>query len=127
MKTLLLFVLLVSWNAMSYGQWANASFTEQKVATGAFTTGTSDDYQDSLKDIKIYPNPSTGLIYIDGLVNRDNELWYLQLADMSGRLIYSVKLDPTEKAITLPDVARAVYVIKVFNKNFTFTTRITLF
>ena len=78
-------------------------------------------------NVKIYPNPTPGLIYIDGLENRDNELWYLQLADMSGRLIYSVKLNPSEKAITLPDVARGVYVIKLSKKNSVFTTRITLY
>jgi len=127
MKNLLLFVLLVSFPVMIFGQWANANFFEQKTTTGAFTTGIDREGQDSVMEIKIYPNPSPGLIYIDGLENRDNELWYLQLADMSGRLIYSVKLNPSEKAITLPDVARGVYVIKLSKKNSVFTTRITLY
>jgi len=126
MKNLLLFVLLVFFPVMIYGQWTNANFAEQKT-TGAFTSAIDREIQDSLVEIKIYPNPSPGLIYIDGLENRDNELWYLQLADMSGRLIYSVKLNPSENAITLPDVARGVYVIKLSKKNSVFTTRITLY
>jgi hypothetical protein len=126
MKNLLLFVLLVFFPVMIYGQWTIANFAEQKT-TGAFTSAIDREIQDSLVEIKIYPNPSPGLIYIDGLENRDNELWYLQLADMSGRLIYSVKLNPSENAITLPDVARGVYIIKLSKKNSVFTTRITLY
>ncbi len=127
MKNFFLMILLVFSQMTIFGQWANVSFSEQKATTGVFTTGIHHENRDSVNEIKIYPNPSPGLIYIDGLENKGNELWYLQLAGMDGRLIYSTKLNPSEKAITLPDVARGVYVIKIFQKQTAFTTRITLF
>jgi hypothetical protein len=77
--------------------------------------------------IRIYPNPSSGTIHIDGLENRDNDLWLLQLSDVHGALIYSVKLDPTEKSINLPNTAVGNFVIKLIHDDEVFTSRITLY
>ena len=77
--------------------------------------------------IRIYPNPSAGTIHIDGLENRDNELWLLQLSDVHGTLIYSIKLDPTDKTINLPDAAVGNYVIKLIHNDEVFTSRVTLY
>lgn len=144
MKTLFLFVLLLN-AGIGFTQTANVDLVMPVKTDSVITIGSgnywlgenetrwqNEDYKfgadpGRVKTFKVYPNPSSGTIHIDGLPYVNHELWILQLADMDGRLLYSVKLDPTEESINLPDVSRGNYVIKLMYKNFYYTSRITLF
>ncbi len=145
MKTIFLFVLVAFFAEAAYTQEANVNLgTSPKAAQATITIGSdnywiggedpwqNEDYKFSadpgkIKSFKVYPNPTSGEIHIDGIPNTNHELWILQLADIDGRLIYSTKLDPADKNINLPNVSRGNYVIKLMYKNAVFTSRITLF
>ena len=154
MKTLLLFVILITWNAMSYGQWAETNkptYNSIRPFNSIETYMTTDDlnnevqmqsafqmqerdsiewyanYEARLQAIKIYPNPAHGQIHVDGLENSNNELWILQLMDLDGRLIYNTKLDPNQRNINLTDVSMGNYIIRFVRGYEAYPFRITLY
>ena len=63
------------------------------------------------KALKIYPNPTSGIITIEGLeVNR------IQLFDVYGNLLKNNVVNNGEHQIDISDCASGVYLIKAFNK-----------
>ncbi len=64
----------------------------------------------SQKDIYIYPNPTNGLIYIDGILDFSYEIYSL-----NGQLIKS-KING-HKTIDLTNQNKGLYLVKIFDKN----------
>ncbi|HEX5111520.1 MAG TPA: T9SS type A sorting domain-containing protein [Saprospiraceae bacterium] len=145
MKTLFLFVLLASYWYMGNGQVPtdvvlppNDKEAMITIGSGDYWIGgdensiTNEDYKFSadpgrVKPFKIYPNPTTGIIHIEGLPKTDHAIWVMQLIDMDGRLIYNTKFDPVDRSINLPEVSRGNYVIKLVWQDNVYAYRITLF
>ena len=145
MKTIFLFVLLASYCYMGNAQVPTDVVLPPMDKEAIITIGSGDywiggdenslsneDYKFSadpgkIKFFKVYPNPTAGEIHIDGIPNVNHDLWILQLVDVDGRLIYSTKLDPTDRSINLPNVSRGNYIIRLMYKNAVYTSRITLF
>ena len=145
MKTIFLFVLLASYWNMGNAQVLTDVVLPPNDKEAMITIDPGDDWiggdenllinedykfstdPGKIKFFKVYPNPTAGEIHIDGIPNANHDLWILQLADIDGRLIYSTKLDPTDKSINLPNVSRGNYLIRLMYKNAVYTSRITLF
>lgn len=77
------------------------------------TMGTSE-YSGIELGIKVYPNPTSSLLFlkIDGVALKD--LSY-QLFDSSGRNIFKDKIKQTETSIDLSSKPSGVYILSVFN------------
>lgn len=69
-----------------------------------------------LKELKIYPNPSNGLLYIEIAENKNVQV---QLFDLSGKLILAQNITNTAKhqEIDISNVTNGVYIIHVTNGN----------
>lgn len=66
-------------------------------------------------DIKLYPNPATDIIRIDGLSNVDNVIIY----DFMGRMVKSkyANLDQNNMEIDIKDLKNGIYYLTVLNKD----------
>lgn len=80
-------------------------------------TGIGDDSADK---ISVYPNPSTGLIHIDGAKNAE-----ISIYNTVGVLVGEYN-NYSEGAIDLSTQANGIYFVKVSSENFVATKRITL-
>lgn len=78
------------------------------------------------KMIKVYPNPSNGLvnIRIDQYVGKIN----LQVVDINGRVVYTLKNDDfnNEKTIDLNKLQSGIYVLKLVGEQLNYTQKIIL-
>jgi hypothetical protein len=54
-------------------------------------TGTEDLNENNW--FSIYPNPTSGLIHIEGLEKEENESWYVRLIDLQGRVVAQTQLN----------------------------------
>ena len=90
---------------------------EIRVYNGNVDCG-ADEYGSSLRvnnppnqtDISIYPNPTNGIIYIDGILDFSYEIYSL-----NGQLIKS-KIR-SQKTINLTNQNKGLYLVKIFDKN----------
>jgi|GEM_PF-2894877 len=85
---------------------ATAVSQDLKVET---STGVDKNY---VSEIKIYPNPTTGLVYIDcGEFNNDN--CKLKVISVSGTIIYESELNNMLQKIDLTSYTKGVYIIRI--------------
>ena len=77
--------------------------------------------------LKIYPNPSTGKVYID-FTNANVKKYQLRLISMQGQVIYLKELnlenDPISE-VTLGELYKGVYFIELRNEDFQITKKVT--
>jgi hypothetical protein len=79
----------------------------------------SEDFTSTLKEVKVYPNPSDGKFIIDNIDSFDN----LAIYDLTGRLIYSKELaDENTVNILLDNPVAGTYVIKLDGINSSINT-----
>lgn len=80
-----------------------------------FTLG-NDDFPEIQLTMTVYPNPTTSLIKLNiqnyGLENLNYELF-----DINGRQIQKQKITSTETPIQLENLASAIYMLQVLDKN----------
>ena len=62
-----------------------------------------------VSNLKIYPNPSTGVFFIQGLTNQNHQV---NIIDLSGKLVFSTKLAFGENRIN-PSLSNGIYLIKI--------------
>jgi hypothetical protein len=58
---------------------------------------------------QVYPNPTEGMIYLEGLGNLEPEL--IQLCDLNGRELH--RFSSTQRALNLSEYSRGVYLIRL--------------
>lgn len=84
------------------------------------------NYFEHKEMIKVYPNPSNGLvnIRIDQYVGKIN----LQVVDINGRVVYTLKNDDfnNEKTIDLNKLQSGIYVLKLIGEQLNYTQKIIL-
>lgn len=97
------------------------------IFSGVFTATSlaTDDFSIS-KDIKVYPNPSNGVVNIS--INNFQGKVNLQVFDMNGRVVYEVKNDDfsIEKAIDLNSLSSGMYILKIAADDFNFSEKIII-
>lgn len=77
----------------------------------AFLTSIKDDpvIQERVDKIKIYPNPTTGLLYLQGVIN------YFQVLNLSGNVILESENRDELVKIDLHGLSAGIYLLKVFS------------
>ncbi|NEN23239.1 BspA family leucine-rich repeat surface protein [Cryomorpha ignava] len=63
--------------------------------------------------ISLYPNPTTGTLYISGLHGTEN----LQLVDVSGQLVKNLTANPAALPLKLQGLSKGLYFLKIKVKN----------
>ncbi len=71
-----------------------------------FSTSITGFSESSMPSLKVYPNPSTGIINIE---NRGKRLLSMQLQDMSGRMVFTQELSGSSSPISLSHLASGTY------------------
>lgn len=69
--------------------------------------------QNTKNTLKVYPNPSSNVIYVDGI--DFNTTTVATIVDLQGKLIKSIELNGTN-AIDISELNKGVYIVKVENK-----------
>ncbi|EKT4502133.1 T9SS-dependent M36 family metallopeptidase [Flavobacterium psychrophilum] len=100
-----------------------ADFTEPPAGPNC-TLGLN--YFENKDMIKIYPNPSNGLVNIK--INQFTGKVNLQVIDLNGRVVYSLKNTDfnVEKTINLNDLQSGMYIIKIDGDELNYTKKIIL-
>lgn len=62
----------------------------------------------------IYPNPATDYIEILNI----NESQYIQIYDLSGKIIYSDKINSSNSRVDISHIPSGVYIVKIVNSSF---------
>lgn len=76
----------------------------------------SDDFSDLVKDLKVFPNPSTDVLTLNMINTSDLQLDY-QIVDSNGKVLKAEKNIANETNITVSTFPSAIYFLKVTNQN----------
>lgn len=97
------------------------------IFSGLFTSATlsAEDFAAS-KGIKVYPNPTKGLLNI--AVNNYSGKLSVKVFDINGRQVYNEDVNDfnAQSAINLSNLQRGVYVVKVNGENLDFSQKVVL-
>ncbi len=79
-----------------------------------FTTGEGIvDVNETIQtNVKIYPNPSTGIFTIEATEN-----YKINIVDISGRVVYISETNTSNSQIDLSNIAKGIYFIELSNEN----------
>ena len=83
---------------------------------GAASTLSVDDFELTINDVKVYPNPTSDYINIKSPININS----VEVFDMLGKII----IDSKYKTINLKSIPNGVYLVKVITENSIYTKRI---
>ena len=83
-----------------------------RVPVSVFVTGTSGINENTLHDLKVYPNPANDKLYIEStsLVKS-----FLTISDQTGRIIQSEVIEGNNNIIDVSGIAAGIYHLKVKN------------
>ncbi len=77
------------------------------------------------KELKLYPNPSTGTLYLTA--DTKNNLQYLELFTLRGKLINTIPLNSLERQrIDLNALTNGTYILKIYGENAVAVKKLTL-
>lgn len=81
-----------------------------------------------LDGVKVFPNPTTGLVFIQMDIWSGNDKGSIEILDVTGREVRTVEISDAKTAIDLSDLAKGMYTIRVSNltQQATRTTQIRL-
>ncbi len=96
----------------------NAKISAIKISNNAETTITTLELNNS---ISIYPNPAIDKLYFN---SADKPISKIQLVDLTGKIIYSVKVKLQNGSIDLKGIDKGLYIVKLHVDNFIFTKKI---
>jgi hypothetical protein len=72
------------------------------------------EQKNKLNKIKIYPNPTTGLLNVEVVNGKDKEEVSIEVFDIAGKSVYSSKQVLNNKTVVLnPDLNSGTYLVKV--------------
>ncbi|MCW1148014.1 T9SS type A sorting domain-containing protein [Flavobacterium sp. TH16-21] len=96
------------------------------IFSGAFTATTLSAEDNALvKGIKLYPNPSNGVVTIS-VPNYSGNL-DINVFDLNGRKVLSSSGDfSSEKAINLTGLQSGVYIVKLEGENLSYSEKVVL-
>ncbi|HNZ71548.1 MAG TPA: T9SS type A sorting domain-containing protein, partial [Prolixibacteraceae bacterium] len=115
----------VNWTENGVEVSTNKSYTFMAEANRSlvanFIPQTGVEDIEELK-MSVYPNPTTGIVHVSGI----QEGMELNITDVSGRLVHSVKADNTTVILDLSSFRHGIYFIRVVDKQFHYTKRVVL-
>jgi hypothetical protein len=76
----------------------------------------SPDFSELVKDLKIFPNPTTDVLTLS-MSNATNLALDYQIVDMNGKVILTQKSIGNETNITVSSFPSAIYFLKITNQN----------
>ncbi len=76
----------------------------------------SENFSDLVKDLKIFPNPTTDVLTINVVNNNNLQLDY-QMIDMNGRVLIAQKHISNETNISVSSFPAAIYFLQITNQN----------
>ncbi|MFP9098096.1 T9SS type A sorting domain-containing protein [Flavobacterium sp. RHBU_24] len=91
------------------GVQSYTDFFIAKLASGSCGSGTSGVEGHSLNNIKIYPNPSKGLINIAS----GETLKYYALVNLLGQVLLSGALQPSQNTISIESLSAGTYILNI--------------
>lgn len=106
-------LVVVKWKSLKenklYCVFSNSQTicTDTSFITINKTTGLNTAYH---SNIKIYPNPSNKIIYLEGLAVNENTL--VEIFDLQGKLILANRIEETGK-IDISAIEKGVYILKI--------------
>jgi polyisoprenoid-binding protein YceI len=80
-----------------------------------------------LEDLTISPNPSNGIVYLNGMLRTRSTL-NIEVTDLQGRVIYSntLQTDVLNEAISLENMADGIYLVNISTEKHTITDKIVI-
>lgn len=90
-------------------------------STSQITQVEETEITELLENIKIYPNPSTGLFYF---ISNDKTQVQISVYNSNGSLIIHDNIVSNKWVIDLSDQPSGIYVLKVFSNNKTLTIKL---
>jgi hypothetical protein len=78
--------------------------------------------EEKVGDLKIYPNPSTNLLFVDIPLNGSE--WNYSLIDLAGRVVKEGKLAESNNQIEVKQLQKSIYLLQLSNKSETFTKKV---
>lgn len=81
-------------------------------------SNSGNSYELSL-DVKVYPNPTNAILYING-----PEGALVQLLDMKGSIVRNANIHQAEVSLDLIDLAQGVYALRILHDDSTYNERI---
>jgi hypothetical protein len=86
----------------------------------------SANYFNNNDMIKVYPNPTKGLLNISLLSNYDEEV-KIQLFDLNGRKVYSESASSLDnKTVNIGQFQKGIYILKINGDNLFYSTKVIL-
>ena len=107
-------------------KFLDVNFTEIpiRIGTGTVTIATTSASVDENVDklIRIYPNPTTGIISIE---SDNNEIKNLEIRSLDGKLIHKVT-ELKDNTIDLSNLAPGSYILKGVSNNYPFSKKVVI-
>lgn len=123
--------LVLNAQTVSYTYDSSGNITSRKIiqmtrslSSEADPINQSEILNDREVNIKIYPNPTKGLIVIDILDSDDNENMNFYLYDTSGMLIFKEKCSDNKFTIDITNNPDGIYILKMDRNGESSTWRI---
>lgn len=79
------------------------------------TPATAIDDRPYVHNLKIYPNPSTGAITLDGSVEKNNER--IEIMNLNGQIVHSEKVSVEAQKVNLSHLEKGIYIVRVGAKS----------
>lgn len=76
----------------------------------------SEDFLDLVRDLKVFPNPTTDVLTIN-VINSNNLQLDYQMTDMNGRVLIAQKNISNETNISVSSFPAAIYFLQITNQN----------
>ncbi len=102
----------------SYNNWGNNLFIDN-----ILVEGTLDAIDENQKNtIKIFPNPASNKIFINGLANQKNII--VSILDARGTKIISIKNFSEDESIDISDLNKGMYLVKIITPDHEITKKL---
>jgi hypothetical protein len=82
--------------------------------------------QQSLKGLKLYPNPVQNYLAVEGLPKSGSKMFTLDIYNIIGEKVYTSTFPYTETMLEMQDMKSGTYVAMIYNEDFSATQKITV-
>jgi len=114
--------LFINANAQTvgYNYDSSGNITSRKVIVLKSSSPAPDSIaalHDTEVNIRIYPNPTRGLLRIEIPDYKENEILSFQVYDMNGRLLLSTKTNNADNTLDISRFSNATYILQLTRDN----------